>query len=78
MATMAKVEIPFVDQRLDENEEQMMLNIIESERTVRLSKLAEMTGYDRDDLHLSLMQFVEQGDVAVFPVGDSVQVRFDS
>jgi len=75
---MAKVEIPFVDQRLDENEEQMMLNIIESERTVRLSKLAEMTGYDRDDLHLSLMQFVEQGDVAVFPVGDSVQVRFDS
>lgn len=49
--------------------------IVEDEGTMRFSELAEEVDVRTDALRISLMQLAERGDVAVFPVGDSVQIR---
>jgi predicted ArsR family transcriptional regulator len=49
--------------------------ILDEEGTVRLSELAEELGTNRPTLYNTIMTLVEDGDAAVFPIGDVVQVR---
>lgn len=45
---------------------------------MRLEELAEEIDTNRSDLYKPLMELIERGDAAAFPVGGSVQVRFES
>jgi hypothetical protein len=51
---------------------------IEEHGTMRLSELADKLDMDREDVYGPLMEVVDDGDAAVFPVGNSVQVRPES
>lgn len=51
-------------------------NIIkEKGGSVRFSELAEQFDGDSDSLRLALFELVEDGEVAIFPIGNVVQVR---
>ena len=50
-------------------------SVLDENGTVRLSKLADELDTTRTTLYESIMSLVEDGDAAVFPVGDVVQVR---
>jgi hypothetical protein len=69
---MAKIKIPFLPQV-------HIREVLNEEGCVRLAELEEeLEDMDREELYPHLMELVEQGDVAIFPVGDTVQVRDDS
>jgi len=53
-------------------------SVVEEHETIRLSELATELDAGREDLYGALMEVVDDGDAAVFPVGDSVQVRAES
>jgi len=56
-----------------------ILQILEKENGVtRLGELADRVGADRAELYDPLMRLAESGEVAIFPVGDSVQIRSES
>jgi len=56
-----------------------ILQILEKENGVtRLGELADRVGADRAELYDPLMRLPESGEVAIFPVGDSVQIRSES
>ena len=52
--------------------------VLDEKETARLADLADRLNVDRASLHAPLMHLAERGDVAIFPVGDSVQVRSES
>jgi predicted ArsR family transcriptional regulator len=53
-------------------------SIIDEEGTVRLSELADQLGTTTTTLHAPIMELVEDGKAAVFPIGDVVEVRAES
>lgn len=53
-----------------------VLRVVDDHNGVaRLENIVEEIDADHADLRDPLVRLVEQGDVALFPVGDSVQVR---
>jgi DNA-binding IclR family transcriptional regulator len=67
-----EVPIPFVTSPND------VLEAGDGHNVLRLEEIAEELDVVRSDLYKPLMELVERGEVAVFPVGESVQVRFDT
>lgn len=56
-----------------------ILQVLQEENGVaRLSELVDRTGADRAGLYDPLMRLVESGEVAIFPIGESVQIRRES
>jgi hypothetical protein len=51
---------------------------IEEQGTIRLEELAKERGKPPRELYEPLMELVDAGEVAVFPVGEKVQIRWDS
>jgi Mn-dependent DtxR family transcriptional regulator len=49
--------------------------VVDQKGTIRLTELADDLEVDVPTLHGPLMELAKRGDVAIFPVGDSVQVR---
>jgi hypothetical protein len=52
--------------------------ILEERGRVRLSELADELHTNRPTLYHAIMTLVEDGDAAIFPIGDVVQVRYES
>lgn len=74
---MAKVEIPILDETVVTADERVR-NVVTEQGRVRLADLEEQLPYSHTELRLTLVRLVEQGDVALFPIGDTVQVRDES
>lgn len=53
-------------------------SVVEEQGVVRLAELTDRTGTDRAGLYGPLMRLVESGEVAIFPIGESVQIRSES
>lgn len=71
---MSLVEIPVLDEKVVSPDHRVKKIVTEKGR-VRLAELEDELPYSHTELRLVLFRLLEQGDVAVFPVGDSVQVR---
>lgn len=67
-SVMTAVPITSVDR-------QRLLQDIDDNGVSRLSEVADRMGSTRTELYHPLMELVERGEVAVFPIGDTVQVR---
>jgi hypothetical protein len=57
---------------------ELVQEAIEEEGMMRLSELADELEHDRAELYKPIMTRVEHGDLAVFPMGDTVQIRDES
>ena len=69
---MAKIPVPFLTTPSD------VLEAGDGHDVLRLEEIAEELDAVRSDLYEPLMELVERGEVAVFPVGGTVQIRFDT
>jgi DNA-binding IclR family transcriptional regulator len=69
---MDEIPVPFLTTPSD------VLEVGEDHDVLRLEEIAEEIDAVRSDLYKPLMELVERGEVAIFPVGGSVQVRFDT
>jgi hypothetical protein len=74
---MAKVDIPILDEDVDTPTEKISA-IVTDQGTIRLSELRDELNLNDHQLRLALFELLERGDLALFPIGDSVQVRDES
>jgi hypothetical protein len=54
-----------------------VLEVAEKEGTLRKAELEKELDYSDRDLDSALVRAVEHGKIALFPVGDSVQIRYE-
>jgi predicted ArsR family transcriptional regulator len=74
---MAEIEVPFRDEPSPSTIDTLN-EIVDDQGPVRLTELEEQLSVSDRELRFSLMQLVERGDAALFPVGDTVQVRSEN
>jgi len=74
---MPRIPIPGVAKPKSGSTEQVREHLTDV-GIARLSELRDQLSLDRYELRLALAHLVERGDVAVFPVGNTVQVRDES
>jgi hypothetical protein len=70
---MAEVPLPFVEHISASD----VIEIAEERGTLRKTDLEDEIDAPDDELDTALVRAVERGDVALFPVGDSVQIRYE-
>lgn len=61
--------------KLEPDHDEILSAVAGTERLCRIQE--ELNVDNRDHLYRPLMELVEQGDVAIFPMGEHVQVRDD-
>ena len=69
---MNKFYIPVLD---ESNPVEQMSTILDERGPVRLTELEDEFSLPPDAFRATLVQLVKRGDAALFPVGDTVQVR---
>lgn len=69
---MAKFYISSLD---ESNQIDQLKTIVDERGRVRLTELEDELSLPPDDLRAALVELVEDGDAALFPIGDTVQVR---
>jgi hypothetical protein len=71
---MAEIPIPF-EERVSASD---VIEIAQREGTLRKSDLEDETDVTDRELDTALVRAVERGEIALFPIGDSVQIRDES
>lgn len=74
---MVEIELPVLDETVTTTDEPVR-DVIQQEGTLRLSELEDELDHSDVDLRLSLFRLLEDGDVALYPVANSVIVEDDS
>jgi len=70
-----EVPIPLVGQPVETVRK--VRSTLEEEQIIQLSELASRLSANKENLHLAVMKLVENGEAAIFPVGDTVQIRHE-
>jgi hypothetical protein len=52
-----------------------VMKILENQTVARVEEITDQLGETRSELYPALIRLLEDGKIALFPIGDSVQVR---
>lgn len=75
---MVKLEIPILDETTTTIATDEVMEVVADAGILRKTELEEQVELSGRELTTALVQLVERGDVALFPIGDHVQIRDES